>query len=37
MTDAEYQARSEMLQRSRELVDDWAELKAMGPEAERYT
>lgn len=36
MTDEEYQAYIEMLHRSRDLVDEWAELKELGPEAQRY-
>lgn len=36
MTDEEYQARREMINRSRALVDEWKELCALGPEAERY-
>jgi len=36
MTDEEYQARQEMLARSRDLVDDWVKLKELGPDAERY-
>jgi len=36
MTDEEYQAYVEMLCRSRDLVDEWAELKELGPDAERY-
>jgi len=36
MTEEEYQAHRDMLIRSRALVDDWAELKAMGSDAERY-
>jgi len=36
MTPEEYQARKEMIDRARALVDDYAYLKAMGREAERY-
>ena len=36
MTDEEYQDWQDMIRRGRALLDDWAELKVMGPEAERY-
>jgi hypothetical protein len=36
MTEDEYLARQEAIYRGRELVDDWEELRAMGPEASRY-
>jgi len=36
MTPEEYEAHMEKITRCRELVDDWAELKRMGKEAERY-
>lgn len=36
MTDEEYKAYCEMLDRSRDLVDEWQELQSMGPDAERY-
>lgn len=36
MTNEEYQARREMLDRARALVDDWIELKALGDDALRY-
>lgn len=36
MTDKEYQARQEMLERSCSLVDEWQELKELGPKAEKY-
>jgi hypothetical protein len=36
MTDEEYQAYLEMVARSRALVDEWAELKRLGKDAEKY-
>jgi hypothetical protein len=36
MTDEEYQDWKDMIRRGRALLDDWEELRAIGPEAEKY-
>lgn len=36
MTPEEYQAHREMIDRARALMDDWAAIQEMGPDADRY-
>jgi hypothetical protein len=36
MTPEEYEVHMEKITRCRELVDDWAELKRLGKDAEKY-
>jgi len=36
MTSEEYEAYRAMVARSKALVDEWAELQALGPDAEKY-